>query len=95
MTMRLEPRREQFERRGRGDAERRMGLRCGRERLGHADVELLVTDAKPRAAAGGEQRRLLDLLQPQELAVEDPGIVLAARRRRDLDVVEPDDHRER
>ena len=45
-------------------------------------------EPEPTAAAGREQRRLLDLRQPEQPAVERARRILAAGRRSDLDVVE-------
>ena len=72
-----------------------MGLRRRSERLLDADVQLAAAEREPAASAHGEQRRLLDLGQSEQLAVERAGRVLAARRRRDLDVVESGDARHR
>ena len=69
-----------------------MRLPRGSELLGNADVELVRSGAEPDATAGGEERWLLELVQPQEPPVEAPRVVLAPRRRCDLDVVEADDH---
>ena len=77
---------------GRGDAKRRMRL-CGSDELGrHADVQLVVADPEPDAAAQGERPRLLDLGEPEQPAVEGARLILAARWRGHLDVVETDDH---
>jgi hypothetical protein len=43
-------------------------LSGGRERLHHADVELLGADLEPDAAASAQGPRLLDLRQPEQLA---------------------------
>ena len=75
-----------------------MRLSCGRELLGNADVQLVHSGAEPDASAGGEERWLLDLLEPQQRSVEASRVVLAPHRCCDLHVVEADDlstHRER
>ena len=48
-----------------------------------------VAEREPGAAARAHRLRLLDLGQPEQPAVERPRRCLAARRRGDLDVVEP------
>ena len=63
----------------------------GRERILDADVELLRTRAKPAAAAGAQLLRLRQLLHPEQAAVERARRVLAARRRRDLHVIDARD----
>ena len=68
-----------------------MCLGRGCEVVRDADVQLVRTEAEPHATACGEQRRLLELLEPEEVAVEAPGVVLAPGRGRDLDMVETDD----
>ena len=60
----------------------------GRERILDADVQLLPTGAEPAATAGGKSVRLRELGQPEQAAVERARLVLAARRRRDLHVVD-------
>ena len=67
----------------------RLGRGC--EVVRDADVQLVRTEPKPHATPCGEQRRLLELLEPEEVAVEAPGVVLAPGRGCDLDVVETDD----
>ncbi len=71
-----------------------MRLRRGSELRCDADVQLLVADREPDSASRCEQRRLLDLLEPQHVAVERARLLLAPFRSSDLDVVERDDHRE-
>jgi hypothetical protein len=70
------------------EPEGRVGLGGGREVARHADVQLLLAAAEPGAAPGGERRRLGQLGQLQQLAVEAPRLLLAARRRRHLHVVD-------
>ena len=57
-----------------------------------ADVELLRADPEPDPAAGAERLRLLDLLEPEQLAEEAAGGVLAAGGGGELDVVDAVDH---
>jgi catechol 2,3-dioxygenase-like lactoylglutathione lyase family enzyme len=57
------------------------------------DVQLLRADLEPRAATRRQRLGLRELAEPQQLPEETPSLRLAARRRRDLDVVEPFDHR--
>ncbi len=68
-----------------------MGLPRRHERLLDADVKLLRPDAEPAAATRSERRRLRDLLQPEQRAVERPRSSFAAGRRRQLHVVERSD----
>src|SRR3954467_645929 len=75
------------------DLERRVRLRGGLEVLLHADVELLPADLEPHAAAASQRLRLLELREAEHPAAERPRLVLAVRRRRDLDVIETGDHR--
>ena len=70
------------------DPQGRMGLQRRRELLGHADVELMRAAGEPRPAPGSEWFWLLELGQPEYLAVEAPGVGLTAGRRGDLDVIE-------
>ena len=72
-----------------------MRLAGGRERLLDADVELLLADAEPAAAARPQRLRLRQLLEAEQLAVERARRRLAPGRRRDLDVVDPDDRSSR
>jgi hypothetical protein len=60
-----------------------MRLARGHEVLLDADVQLLEPDAAARAQRLG----LLDLDEPEQLPVERPRGVLAAGRRRYLDVI--------
>ena len=57
------------------------------------DVQLLVADPEPRAAARSQRLRLLQLPQPEQVAEEAAGLVLAPGRRRQLHVVDPLEHR--
>src|SRR5262245_31157718 len=91
----LEARRETLELLDGRDPQRRMRLGgCG-EVVRHAYVQLLLADPEPHAAARREQRRLVDLREAEQLPVEPARGLLATRRRRDLDMVEPDDRRHR
>ncbi len=67
-----------------------MSLRRRRERIGDPDVELVGAAREPDAAAPAERRRLGQLGEAEQLAIEPPGIGLGSGGRRDLDVVEPD-----
>ena len=58
-----------------------------------ADVELLRADPEPDAASVCEQLRLLELLEPEQLAEEAARGVLAAGGGGELDVVDAVDHR--
>ena len=58
-----------------------------------ADVELLRADLEPDAAAAPERLRLLELGEPEQLAEEAAGGVLAAGGSGQLNVVEAVDHR--
>ena len=58
-----------------------------------ADVKLLRPDLEPRAAAARQRLRFFQFAQAEQLTEEAPGLLLAAGRRRDLDMVEPFDHR--
>src|SRR5439155_22352901 len=78
------------------DDEAGMGLARRRERLLHADVQLLRARTEPAAAPRSQRRRLLQLLEPEQRDVEAPSLRLAATRRCDLDVVDAEDgHRTR
>jgi hypothetical protein len=84
---RLEPARERVELGGR-QAERRVRLARGDERILHADVELAAaSEREPDAAARAQRLGLLELLEAEQLAEEAPRLVLASRRRRELDVI--------
>ena len=61
--------------------------RGGEVRL-DADVELVLPDAEPDAAACPDRLRLRDLLQPEQLAEEAARGLLAAGWGRELDVVD-------
>ena len=69
-------------------------MRLARRREGglDADVQLLRADREPDAAAAPERLRLLDLLEPEQLAEEAAGGVLAAGRGGELDVVDSVEH---
>src|SRR3954469_17841556 len=71
----------------------RLARRC--ERLLDPDVQLLrVAAGEPDPPAGAQRRRLLQLRQPEQAAVEPPRLVLAAGRGGELDVVDPVDAQE-
>ena len=53
-----------------------------------ADVELLRADLEPDPAAASERLRLLELLEPEQVAEEPAGGVLAAGGSGELDVVD-------
>ena len=72
-----------------------MRLRRRPERLLDADVQLGGAEREPAPAPHREQRRLLELRQAQEAAVERPGRLLATGRGGDLDVVQAGDRRHR
>jgi hypothetical protein len=58
------------------------------ERILDADVELAAgREREPGTASRTEGLRLLELLEPEQLAEETPRLVLAARRGGDLDMV--------
>jgi hypothetical protein len=46
-----------------------------------------VGEREPRTAAGAQRPGLLELLEAEQVPEEAPRLRLAARRRRDLDVV--------
>jgi lipopolysaccharide/colanic/teichoic acid biosynthesis glycosyltransferase len=73
------------------DDEAGMSFARGGERLLDTHMQLLPAHAKPAAAPPGEADRLDDLLQPEQPAVEGPGVSLTARGCRDLHVVDPGD----
>ena len=70
-----------------------MSLLCRSERLRHyTDVQLApVAEREPSPAAPPQRLRLLNLLEPEQLPKEAPRRGLAAGRRGDLDVIEPED----
>ena len=68
-----------------------MGLERRSEPLLDAHVQLCFPEREPAAAAHRQQRRLLDLVQSEQLPVEPARLLLALDGRRDLDVVEPCD----
>src|SRR3954452_10236439 len=74
-----------------GGDEAGVRLACGRKRVLDPDVQLLRARAKPRAAARAERLRLLDLVEPEQPAVEVARSPLAPPRRRDLDMVDAHD----
>ena len=57
-----------------------------------SNVQLLRADPEPDTAARAKGRRLLDLVQSEQPAEEAPGLVLAAGRRRELDVIDGVEH---
>jgi hypothetical protein len=62
-----------------------------RERLLDADVELAAAgEREPGSAARAQRLRLGELLEAEQPAEEAPRLVLAARRGRDLDMVQLD-----
>src|SRR5262249_2386266 len=65
------------------------------ETLLDAEVELLRAEPEPAAAAPGQGGRLGQLLEPEHRPVEGTGLVLAARRNRELDVVEAEERHPR
>jgi lipopolysaccharide/colanic/teichoic acid biosynthesis glycosyltransferase len=68
-----------------------VGLAGRRERLFHADVELVAAGSEPDAAARDQRLRLRDLLQAEQPAVERACRLLAPARGGDLDVIDADD----
>ena len=72
------------------DAERRMGLRRRRESgCDHPDVQRgAAGQREPGAAAISQRTRLRKLGQPEQLAIEGAGPLLAARWRCDLNMIE-------
>jgi len=52
-----------------------------------AEMELQVPGLEPGAASRLEIRRFVDLRKSQQVAIEPPGHVFAARRNRDLHMV--------
>jgi lipopolysaccharide/colanic/teichoic acid biosynthesis glycosyltransferase len=74
-----------------GDDEAGMSFASGGERLLDTHVQLLPSHPKPAATAPDELGGLGNLLQPEQAAVESPGVPLAARRSGDLHVVDPGD----
>ena len=57
-----------------------------------ADVQLLRADLEPDPAAASERLRLLELREPEDVAEERAGGVLAARGGGELDVVDARKH---
>src|SRR5262249_32447747 len=70
-------------------------LARGGERVLDADVELLGARPEPAAAAGANRLRLRHLLHPEQAAGERSAVVVAPARRRDLDVVDPENRHPR
>ena len=68
--------------------ESRMSLGRGSEAHINPDVELLCSQAEPAPAARRQQRRLLDLVEPEQSPVERPRLSLAPGRSRYLDMIE-------
>src|SRR5207344_2179969 len=69
--------------------EGRVRLPRRRERLLDTEMYLQVALPEPDAAARRQLRRLRDLLQPEDRAVEAPGRLLLTRWHRELNVVQP------
>src|SRR5687768_5194049 len=69
-----------------------MGLPRGCEGLLVADAEPLGAGAGPRTASRAERLRLLQLLEPEQLGEETPGLGLAPGRGCELHVVDPVEH---
>ena len=69
-----------------------MRLAGGGEVRVDADVELLRADPEPDSATASERLWLLELLEPEQVAEEGSGVVLASRRSGELDVVDAADH---
>ena len=63
----------------------------GGERVVDTDVQLRAPARNQQPPRTREERRLLELRQPEQSAVEGAGGGFAARGRGDLNVVEPDD----
>src|SRR5688572_20242128 len=61
------------------------------ERLLDPEVHLQAAATEPAPSASGQHRRLLELVQAEEPAPERATLLLAARRDRQLDVVEHPD----
>ena len=95
LPSRDERRRELLEIGDRADAQGRMCLRRRPEGILDADVQLAVAEREPASPSHGQQRRLLDLGQLQQVAVERACRRLTARRRGDLDMMQPGDSRHR
>jgi hypothetical protein len=55
-------------------------------------VKLMGAAGEPHPAPRLQQRRLGQLRQPEQFAVEAPGLGLASDRRRNLDVVDSQQH---
>jgi len=75
------------------DAQCGMGLSRRLELRLDPDVQLVRPDLEPRAATRGQRLGLRQLAQSEQLAEETPSLWLAPGGRRNLDVVEPFDHR--
>src|SRR3990172_3501042 len=74
-------------------AEAGVRLGCRHERIGHAHMKLVRPDREPASSAGREGVRLLDLGKPEQTPIEVARRVLAATRRRHLNMVEADQPR--
>lgn len=71
-----------------------MGLRRRRERLGHADVDLmLAVELKPDAAAGSQRLRLVDLGQAKQPTEEPSRLGFAPGWRGQLNMIDPERQR--
>jgi len=70
--------------------EPRVGALGGREGLVDAHVQLLGACPEPAPATSRERRRLVDLVEAEQLAVEGPRGALAPGGRGHLDVVDPE-----
>src|SRR4051794_30854622 len=75
--------------------ERRMGLPHRNEISFDAEMEDRLRSFEPAAAARGERRRLGDLVQAQESAVETARYLFLTRRHRQLHVIETTDRTRR
>jgi hypothetical protein len=69
-----------------------MRLACRLEGGLDAHVQLLRADLEPDAAARLQQHRLLDLLEPEQLAEERTRVVLATGGGGELNVFDPGQH---
>jgi len=73
------------------EQERRVSLAGRGERFLDAEVELHSARAEPAAAPGGDVRRLGDLIEAEDLAVEADRLGLPAGWHGQLDMVEPEE----
>jgi len=87
--------RKLLERVGRADEQSRMRLQRRSEQVLDTNVQLPRSDPEPTSSANREQRRLLDLGQPEQLTVERPSRILAAGWRRNLNMVKCNNGRHR